>query len=219
VPESSSPFRALIFDLDGTLADSLEDIAGSMNVALATHGLPTYPTEAYRAMVGEGIGELVRRAVGARSDELLAAVAQTYRAAYRACGHAKTRIYPGIEALLTALNGRGVPLAVLSNKRDEFTRSLVLQHLSRWRFVEVRGEREGTPRKPDPTAALELAAALKTAPVDVAFVGDTAIDVRTARAAGMIPVGVLWGFRGRDELEAAGARHVLSSPAELLALA
>ncbi len=109
-------------------------------------------------------------------------------------------------------------MAVLSNKRDEFVKALVAQRLGAFRFVDVRGERDGVPRKPDPAAALDLARALGVPPARIAFVGDTAIDMKTATAAGMRPVGVLWGFRGKDELVTHGARHLLATPEELLAL-
>ena len=109
-------------------------------------------------------------------------------------------------------------MAVLSNKRDDFTREVVARRFGQWKFVEVRGERAGVPRKPDPTSALDVAKSLGLPPSELAFVGDTAIDMKTARAAGMTPIGVLWGFRGREELVTNGARHLLARPEELMAL-
>lgn len=213
------PFRAVVFDLDGTLADSLADIGGAMDVALAALGLPTHSLDAYRAMVGEGVGELVRRALGGDADpELQRRVLERYRSAYAEADHRRTHPYPGVDALLDGLRERQVPFAILSNKSHAFTQSLVERRFAGWRFEAVLGEREGVPRKPDPTAALELAALLGVAPVEIAFVGDTAVDMRTARAAGMIPVGVLWGFRGRDELLEHGARFLLDRPQQLLEL-
>lgn len=208
--------QAIIFDLDGTLADSLADIAGAMNEALAAKGLPTHPLDAFRHFVGEGIENMVVRASPAGTD--IASLITDYRARYAAREDAQTTPYAGIPALLDALAARHVPLAVLSNKRDDFTERLVARVFGRWPFRLVRGERLGVPRKPDPTAAIDLARALDARPERTVFVGDTAIDMRTAAHAGMTSVGCSWGFRGRAELERAGAHHVIDAPLELLEL-
>jgi phosphoglycolate phosphatase len=208
--------RAVIFDLDGTLLDSLADIGGAMNDALAARGWPTRPISAYVDLVGEGVEVLARRA--APSGEDVQSLVDAYRARYAERLELHTRPYAGVPQMLDALHARGVPMAVLSNKRDDFTVDLVKRQLGRWPFAQVRGERAGVPRKPDPSAALELARALGQSPQQTAFVGDTPIDVKTAIAAGMLPVAVLWGFRGREELLGAGARHALERPEELLAL-
>ena len=213
------PVHALIFDLDGTLADSITDIAEAMNSALKQHALPPHPVDAYRLMVGEGVTMLATRAMGAGADPaLLGSVLAAHHAAYQGNAHAKTWPYPGIDALLARLVELKVPMAVLSNKRDALTAALVKQRFGSIPFVAVRGEQEGVPRKPDPTAAFELALALNVLPANIGFVGDTAVDMKTARAAGMKAIGVLWGFRGREEIEGAGAQHLLSKPDELLAL-
>ncbi len=208
--------RGVIFDLDGTLLDSLADIGGAMNDALAARGWPTHPIAAYLRMVGDGIEMLARRAAPGGED--VTALVDQYRARYQERMEQETKPYEGIAAMLDGLHGRGVAMAVLSNKRDDFTVELVKRQLPKWPFVEVRGERHGVPRKPDPAAALDLARALKLKPEEIAFVGDTPIDVKTALAAGMLPVAVEWGFRTRDELTAAGARHVVSRPEQLLGL-
>jgi phosphoglycolate phosphatase len=210
--------RGVIFDLDGTLLDSLNDIGGAMNDALTARGFPVHPIDAYLRMVGEGVDMLARRALPKDANVDLAQFIEAYRARYAERMERHTRPYDGIPALLDALTARGVKMAVLSNKREDFTVELVRRQLPRWPFVEVRGERSGVPRKPDPQAALALATSLGLTPADCAFVGDTPIDVKTAVNAGMLPVGVLWGFRTRDELAAAGARHTLNNPGELLAL-
>ena len=208
--------RGVIFDLDGTLLDSIGDIGGAMNDALAARGLPTHPLSAYLRFIGDGVEMLAKRAAppGTDLDELV----EQYRGRYAERMEHETKPYAGIPELLDGLQARGVKVAVLSNKRDDFTVELVKRQLSRWPFVAVRGERKAVPRKPDPTAALELARALGLPPAEIAFVGDTPIDVKTGLAAGMLSVGVLWGFRTRDELEAAGAKHLIASPAELLLL-
>ena len=209
-------FRAVIFDLDGTLADSLGDIGGAMNEALAARGLLEHPLLAYHQFIGEGVEVLARRAAPLLEERHVKALVDEYRERYAARIDAATRPYEGISELLDGLVQAQVPLAVLSNKRDDFTIELVRRRFSRWPFRAVRGERADVPRKPDPTAALEIASTLAVAPADCAFVGDTSIDMKTALAAGMQPVGVLWGFRGREELLEAGAKRLLAHPRELL---
>jgi phosphoglycolate phosphatase len=211
-------FQAVIFDLDGTLADSLRDLGEAMNRALTDAGRPPHPLEAYRHFVGEGVDVMVARAAAPeRRPEVLKGIIDGYRRHYGLIDHAHTQPYEGVPALLDALTAAKVPMAVLSNKRDDFTKLLVQQRFGRWRFAEVRGERDGVPRKPDPTAAFEVALALNVLPANICFVGDTAIDMKTAVNAGMQRVGCLWGFRDREELLAAGAQRVIAHPKELLA--
>ncbi|QSQ22322.1 HAD family hydrolase [Pyxidicoccus parkwayensis] len=209
--------RAVIFDLDGTLVDSVGDIADAMNHALAHHGLPTHPEAAYLRFVGDGVKELVRRAVPVGREDLHAPVLDTWRAYYDAHLVDRTRAYPGIIDMLKALAGTGMRMAVLSNKSDGFVKRLVETLLPGVLFSVVYGERPGVPRKPDPTGALAVAAELGVEPGACGFVGDTAVDMDTARAAGMYGVGVAWGFRSH-ELEAHGARAVAASAEELLAV-
>ncbi|AGC48723.1 phosphoglycolate phosphatase [Myxococcus stipitatus DSM 14675] len=209
--------RAVFFDLDGTLVDSLGDIADAMNHSLARHGLPTHPESAYRHFVGEGVRELARRAVPAGREELAAAVLETYRPHYEAHLFDRTAAYPGILGMLSALAEQGVVMGVLSNKSDGPVKQLVERLLPGVPFRVVYGERPGVPRKPDPTAVLGMAAELGVAPVTCGFVGDTAVDMLTARAAGMYGVGVTWGFRDAAELHANGARAVATTAEELLA--
>lgn len=226
-----SRIAAFIFDLDGTLADSIADIGEATNAVLAQHGLPGHSLEAYKRFVGEGAENLIRRAfvsalggdwkaasVSVTFPAPLAELVEAYRVAYDTLDHKYSTAYPGIDRMLDGLVAAGRPMAVLSNKRDDFTRGLVARQFGRWPFVDVRGEREGVPRKPDPAAALELAVVLKTPPSRVAFVGDTPIDMRTATSAGMYPVGVLWGFRSKEELLSAGAQRLIERPEALLEL-
>jgi len=208
--------KALIFDLDGTLSDSLEDIGVAMNAALAQYGLPEHPLDAYNHFVGAGIETLARRAAPESPKVALADLVEAFRTHYRAAGYPRTKPYDGIPEMLEALQQKGLKVAVLSNKREDFTRPIVKRQFGDYPFVDVRGERQGVPRKPDPQAALELAQVMGLPPAEIAFVGDTGIDMKTAVSSGMLPVGVLWGFRGRDELVEAGAKHLLSKPAELL---
>jgi len=211
---------AIIFDLDGTLLDTLADIGGSVNTVLAQFDFPTHELDAYRYFVGDGVGTLFARALP--EDQCDAQVVKqcvvAFQREYRRQWNVHTRLYEGIREMLDDLTRRRWKLAVLSNKPDEFTQSCVRHYLSAWRFEVVFGQREGVPRKPDPTAAKEIAALLAVSPQRCVYVGDTSIDMQTACNAGMRPVGVLWGFRTREELQMAGARHLIQHPRQLLDL-
>jgi len=221
---------ALIFDLDGTLADSIADIGTAMNAVLVELGLTPHDANTYKTFVGEGAEHLVRRAVRAAQQldwrlvddaalpRSIAELCEGYRAHYAKLEHEGPQPYEGIAGMFDGGGASGRRIAVLSNKRDDFTKHLVAQAFGRWKFVDVRGEREGVPRKPDPTAAFELALELNVLPERIGFVGDTPIDVMTAKNAGMISIAALWGFRSRDELQRAGAAHFLERPSSLLQL-
>lgn len=211
---------AVIFDLDGTLLDTLDDLADSANEALVGCGYAPHPVEAYRLFVGEGMAVLMERILPAesRSPEEVARLLAVYREAYGRRWRAKSRPYAGIEPLLRDLAERGLPLAVLSNKPQANTELCMGHFLGEHRFARIFGQREEVPRKPDPAGALEIAVGLGLDPGEILFVGDTATDMETARAAGMVPVGVLWGFRGEEELRRHGARHVVAHPEEILGL-
>jgi phosphoglycolate phosphatase len=212
----SSP--AVLFDLDGTLLDTLDDIADSANRALVTQGFPAHPNEDFRRFIGDGVQMLVRRALpeDRRDDETIARVVVAYRDEYAIGWDVKTRPYPGIAELLDELAGRKVQLAVLSNKPDEFTRLCVAGYLGRWPFRVVLGQREDLPRKPDPTGALRVAAELGVTPAQCYFIGDSVADMTMARRAGMHAVGVAWGFQPVDVLREAGAETIVDRPTDLL---
>jgi phosphoglycolate phosphatase len=211
--------RLVIFDLDGTLVNSLGDLADAMNAVLASLGYPEHPHEPYRRFVGDGIVMLVRRALpseAAVDDNLVETSVALMRAEYARRQTDTTRPYPGIPELLAELAKRNRLTAVLSNKPDGPTRELVTALLAPHRFDAVLGARPEAPLKPDPTTALGLADALGVEPKRTVFVGDTSIDMTTARAAGMTAVGVTWGFRDAEELRAAGSHHIIGRPADLL---
>ncbi len=213
--------RAICFDLDGTLLDSLTDLADSMNAALATLGLPPHPEQAYKLFVGDGMATLARRVLPAErqaDDALAAACVEAMRVEYARRWADATRPYEGVAELLDGLVERGLTLAILSNKPDDFTVETVAKLLDRWPFAVVRGVRAGVPPKPDPTGLFALIDELQIPKADWLYVGDTNTDMRTAAAAGLTSVGVLWGFRERAELEAEGAHHLLARPQELLEL-
>src|ERR1043165_356725 len=199
-------FPPVLFDLDGTLLDTLEDIAASMNRALAALGLPIHPPDDYRFMVGDGVGTLMERALPLerRDAGTIAQCRANYMADYAENWKVRTRMYDGIPEMLDALTDRGCPLAVLSKKPHRFTSDCVQHFLGRWRFAALLGQSDQLPRKPDPAGAIEIARRLKRRAEEFVYLGDTATDMNTARAASMHPVGAVWGFRSRDELVAAG---------------
>lgn len=206
--------RGVVFDLDGTLIDSLPDIAGHLNAALADEGLATYEESQVRKWVGSGAAVLVQRAVS--GEARVQAVLERFRTHYRAAPYARTQVFAGIGAMLDKL--AGTPIAILSNKPHDLVQVISKALLGNWPFLEIVGERPGIPRKPDPTALLAIATALAVPPGACAMVGDSEIDVATAKAAGMTSVAVTWGLVERRVLIAAGADHVVETPAELAAL-
>jgi phosphoglycolate phosphatase len=210
--------QAVLFDLDGTLLDTLADIARTMNIVFSEHGLPEHPVESYRNMVGSGLIVLIRRALGlvdTERSELESVMAARVRELFREDPIGSTLPYPGIESLLDGLSGRGIPMAVLSNKPHELTTRIIDGLLGSDRFVSVIGLRDESPAKPDPTSALESAGRLGVEPGKVVFLGDSDIDMKTAVNAGMYPVGVSWGFRPVDELMRAGARQIVTRPEQV----
>ncbi len=211
-------FKAAVFDLDGTLLDSLHDIAHSMNAALRRKGFPEHPVVDYKIHVGDGMSILARRVLpdGARDDAGIAELVGLMREEYGARWADSTRPYQGIPELLDELARRGVKFAVVSNKPHDFTQQVTARLLPKWRFDPVIGSRQGIPHKPDPTGALEAAAHLKIPVAECVFIGDTAADMRTAVGAGMFPAGALWGFRDAPELLGSGAKILLKHPADLL---
>lgn len=213
-------FEAVIFDMDGTLLDTLEEIADAMNAALASLGYPPHDYPAYRAYVGNGMDVLARRALPESDcdDATVASCLEAMRAIYGEHYAYQSRPYPGIPPLLDELTRRGISLNILSNKPDDFTRQMTTKLLSQWRFDLVRGIIPGRPRKPDPAPALAIAAALGIEPGRIVFMGDSSIDMHTANSAGMFPVGVLWGFRTKAELIESGAKLLIEQPDQLLKL-
>jgi len=214
-------FKAVIFDLDGTLLDTIEDLTDSMNAALAEMGLPGRTLDECKQLVGDGLETFVRRALpgSARQNPAMTArLKELMRAEYRIRQTRKTRPYPGIPETLEALSQKGIPLAVLSNKPHDATLAVMDRYFSRWKFGAVFGARDGIPVKPHPQAAIEICRLFRLEPDEFAYIGDTNTDMQTASAAGMYPIGALWGFRTAAELLANGARLLLEKPEDVIRL-
>jgi len=212
--------KGVIFDLDGTLINSLQDIADSMNAVLSAKGFKIYDYDSYRYFVGRGLRNLVSQVlpVEERSEENITVVYGDLMKEYEKNLITKTTLYQGVPAMLDELKARNFKLAVLSNKDDGFTNKIAGELLSKWSFDVILGLRSGIPRKPDPTGALIVSKTLNVAPEDTLYLGDTGIDMHTALAAGMHPVGVTWGFRTRKELTENGAEAIINIPGELFQL-
>jgi len=210
------PCSAVFFDLDGTLLDSVQDLAEATNAALRAFHLPEHPVHAYKYFVGDGFEMLVQRAAPEHTDPILQQrVMQQAKEIYRQNWAHTSKPYEGILAMLKELQSRKIPLAVLSNKPHEFT-LLTMQHFfPSIRFTRIQGSPPGLRAKPDPALALAMLKELGLAAQRVLFMGDTSVDMMTAVNAGMIPVGVLWGFRMEEELRRHGARLILHNAAEL----
>jgi phosphoglycolate phosphatase len=211
--------RAAIFDLDGTLLDTIEDLTDSMNAALAAQGFPSLSIEACKTLVGDGLSVFIRRALpeAARGDaEAVRRLQEAMRAEYRLRSTVKTRPYPGVREMLRGLAERSIPLAVLSNKPHASTLAVVGHYFSDTTFRVVLGARESVPIKPDPAGALEIASLLDQPPEAILYLGDTNTDMETAAAAGLFGVGALWGFRTAEELRSSGARALAARPEDIL---
>lgn len=210
--------KAVIFDLDGTLVNSLPDIAACMNRALEKAGLPTFSVEEYKYKVGNGVLKIAERSVGERMDKFDQVLAD-YMADYAVNCREHSYAYEGIADAIRAMAARGLRVCVLSNKDQADTENVVRHYFPDIAFSAVRGRVEGVPLKPAPDGALRIAEQLQVKPEECWYVGDTSMDMQCGNAAGMETIGVLWGFRPREELVANNARYLAATPEELAALA
>ena len=208
-------YAAVLFDLDGTLVNTLEDLAASVNQALAQLSLPGHSVDSFRFKVGNGSRMMVSRSLPAQRQDLIETVLQLQQAYYREhlCDHSGP--YPGVGEMVGALQNRGFKLAVLSNKPDEATRQIIAACFAPGVFEVVAGNRADLPLKPDPAAALWVAGQLGVAASRIAYLGDTGTDMQTATRAGMFAIGAAWGFRDREELLQNGAQAIIERPEQL----
>ena len=213
--------KGLIFDLDGTLLDTLDDLAEAANTTLQYFGYPVHPVNSYRYFVGEGLKTLMQRIVPdpSVSDDELNGYMKKFSEIYSQIWNAHSAPYAGISEMIRALTKAGLQLAVLSNKPHEFTKICVDAFFPDNPFLFVVGQRQGVARKPDPAGALELAEKMGLDVAEILYVGDTATDMQTGNRAGMKTIGVEWGFRDRAELKENNAWKIVLTPAEVVSYA
>lgn len=212
--------KLVIFDLDGTLLNTIADLAAATNQALQQEGFPTHETDAYRFFVGNGINKLFERALPEqeRTEKNILKIRSLFIPYYDVHNADLSRPYPGIPELLAALQQKGIMLGVASNKYQAATQKLIAHYFPNISFVEVLGQREGIPAKPDPSIVNDILAKAGVEREEVFYVGDSNVDMQTAHNAGVTAVGVAWGFRPRTELEALHPAHILEKAEDLLPL-
>lgn len=222
IPDKSKSLpnaAACVFDLDGTLVDSLRDIAEALNRCLTLLGLPTHPVDRYRYLAGEGVPKLCQRAVGESHPHLVNRLIELVRPYYRTRTVRHTHPFPGIPALIDRLHARNLPLAVLSNKPHDLTHRVVRTFWPDGPIQCIHGYREEAHRKPSPHYLYQICRELDVPVAQTWFVGDTPTDIATARAARAVAIGVTWGFRPATDLIEAGAHRVVDHPEDLATLA
>ena len=214
----STTTTAAFFDLDGTLLDTLEDLGRAANRVLESRGFQPHDLDVYRYFIGDGLKMLFTRALPREqcNDAVTNACMAAFREDYGRNSMVKTKPYKGIPELLDQLVARRLKLAILSNKPQDMTRRIIAELLPDWNFSAVLEQRDNVPRKPDPSGALEIAHLLNIPPAAFLYVGDSAVDMKTAVVAGMFPVGVLWGFRPMKELQKNGAKALIERPADIM---
>ncbi|MBR5755122.1 MAG: HAD family hydrolase [Erysipelotrichaceae bacterium] len=211
--------KGIIFDLDGTTLSTLEDIKNSLNTILERHGYPTKTYDEVRMLVGNGSRNLIRNAIPDGSDEeLVADILKEYVEDYSINYHIETKPYEGIPELLKKLQEKGILMAINSNKPDRITKALIAESFPDIDFLEVTGQRDDLPRKPDPTQANKTVELMGLNKEEVLYIGDSETDIKTAKNAELKSVGCLWGFRDRQTLEDSGADHIVSCPEEIIEL-
>ncbi|MBP3715441.1 MAG: HAD family hydrolase [Phocaeicola sp.] len=211
--------KLIIFDLDGTLLNTIADLASATNHALAANGYPQHGTEEYRFFVGNGINKLFERALpdGEKTETNVLRIRQSFIPYYDVHCADLTRPYPGIPELLNTLQQKGIQIAVASNKYQRATGKLIPHFFPDIRFTAILGQREGIPRKPDPQIVHEIIKLAGVQPEDVLYVGDSNVDMQTALHAKVDGIGVTWGFRPRTELEEGHPYAIIDKASDLLA--
>ncbi|MDH4263468.1 MAG: HAD family hydrolase [Spirochaetia bacterium] len=207
----------IIFDLDGTLLNTIADIARVTNYALVKNGFPPHDVNSYASMVGHGLKDLVTQALPENTSQIANQnVYDTLIQEYMKNPVQDSILYPGITDLLENLAIKKIPMAVLSNKLHEITEKIVVNIFKDWGFVSVFGARNGIPKKPSPVTAIAISKTMSIQPENILFVGDSEADIITAKACGMRPIGVSWGYRSIEQLRKSGAEDIVNTPLELL---
>jgi phosphoglycolate phosphatase len=210
-------YKAILFDLDGTLLDTIDDLGDSMNTVLEKLNYPLHTIEAYKYFVGNGLEALVKRALPENAGkEAFKNAYQLMRNEYGNNWANKTKPYDGITELLEGLSSLGIKKTILTNKPDDTAQKVIEKFLSKYNFEVVFGARPDVPKKPNPEAALEIAEKIGIDCSEFLYLGDTKVDMQTATSAGMYPIGVLWGFRKAEELIESGAKILITHPLNLL---
>lgn len=208
--------KLCVFDLDGTLVNSLHDLADAANFALAKNRFKTYPTDDYRYFVGDGVPMLIKRVLSDNdSPENERLLLTDFNFYYNSHYDVHTTPYGGILEMLSKFEKKGIMTAVLSNKPDNFVKIIVNKIFTGFKFSHIQGKADGFPKKPDPTALNSILKELGAAKNETLYIGDSNVDIFTGRNAGVKTCGVLWGFRTEDELRKAGADFIISEPSEL----
>ena len=212
--------KLVIFDLDGTLLNTIADLGTATNYALTQCGYPTHPISAYPRFVGSGITKLLERVLpeSARNSDSVEALRVHFKAYYEEHMADDTEPYPGIPELLAQLTARGVAVAVASNKYQAAVEHLINHYFPEIPWAAVEGQKEGIPVKPDPSIVFEILSKVPTPKADVLYVGDSGTDMKTGKNAGMDTVGVGWGFRGFPELKENGAVYLAGTVQDILSL-
>ncbi len=211
-------FKAILFDLDGTLLDTLEDIVLSVDKVLLKHDFPTHSLDDYRSFISDGITMLIRRSLPTdkRDEGTISKCVKEFTKTYGLNWNKMTRPYEGVKETLDELATRRLKLGIISNKTHDFTIKCVNAFFPGIKFDFVSGLQKGIPPKPAPTGAKSFAEKMGIPPEQILFVGDSAADMKAAIAAGMFPLGVLWGFKSMEELRESGARELIEHPREIL---
>lgn len=219
-PLKKLKFQAIIFDLDGTLLNTLSDLGNAANRVLTKHAFPTHILDAYRFFVGDGARMLITRALPpqGRDESTINACLDEFLEDYEQNADIETDLYGGIAEMLDNLSELGIKLAVLSNKPHELTIECINNYFSKWKFERILGQKDTIPKKPDPAGALRIARQMGLPVSSFLYLGDSGVDMKTAVSSGMFPAGALWGFRTETELKDNGARALLNHPADLFDL-
>ena len=212
--------KLAIFDLDGTLLNTIEDLGYAANHALQAHGYPTHSIASYPFFVGNGVRRLIERVLpeDARTEATIDRLLITFKEYYNDHNTDYTKPYEGIPELLSLLSSRGVAIAVASNKYQAATEKLISHFFPTLSFIAVEGQKEGVPVKPDPSIVFEILAKAKTPKADTIYIGDSGVDMETARRACVDSIGVTWGFRPEKELVENHADTIVNSPGDIAKL-